>query len=298
MHINRLGLLGALLLPALLSLSGCNACRWQSCYVAERPRLIRRSAVLPPHRLTPCETYAVAPAPPCPPAQATVPPPRPNGGFQPLPPGGVEQAGGVPPGARLNPPEFGDPGKRESARLLPPESPEPPKTEKKEPPEKEPGPSPSPSLPVGIPGFAEVKPGVSTGQRPLLDGLDWLQRRNYRSTLYLRRPGEDDATDRRELETRRALRYTSLEVSPQTLTPALVKQFNDIVGNPGNHPLFVYASEPLLAGALWYLHFRTVDKIPDAEARSKAAALGLKEEDGENREMWLAIQKYLRDEMP
>ena len=45
-------------------------------------------------------------------------------------------------------------------------------------------------------------------------------------------------------------------------------------------------------GGLWYLHFRTADQESDEVARMKAARLGLKE-DGEAREMWLAIQHLL-----
>ena len=77
----------------------------------------------------------------------------------------------------------------------------------------------------------------------------------------------------------------------------MVDEFNKIVADPANRPLFAYDKDGSLAGALWYLHFRTADKLADEEARKRAAALGLKEDaDGAPREMWLAVQKYLADQ--
>jgi hypothetical protein len=55
----------------------------------------------------------------------------------------------------------------------------------------------------------------------------------------------------------------------------------------------------MLAGALWYLHFRIVDGLAHEEARDKAARLGLKPaQDGEHKRMWLAIQNYLSGVKP
>ena len=49
------------------------------------------------------------------------------------------------------------------------------------------------------------------------------------------------------------------------------------------------------AGALWYLHFRLADNMPEAQARSKAIRLGLKEDTaGDNADLWLAINQLLR----
>jgi protein tyrosine phosphatase (PTP) superfamily phosphohydrolase (DUF442 family) len=197
---------------------------------------------------------------------------------------------------RLYPPE--------SAQLLPPEPSKPAVSEQREPApkvkegrERAPGNNeqkpPIPSLPVGIPNFAAVNEQIASGLKPLLEGLDWLQAKGYRSVLHVKQPGEDDAADRREVE-KRGLRYLSLDVSPATLTLATGEQFNRIVGDAAGYPIFVYDKDGMLAGGLWYLHFRTVDKDSDETARTKANRLGLKEEAvGDHRAMWLAIQKAL-----
>jgi protein tyrosine phosphatase (PTP) superfamily phosphohydrolase (DUF442 family) len=220
-----------------------------------------------------------------------------------MPSGPVEQAGGTaaPPGVSLGAPVPVVPEQsRDSARLNIPESNEPPRAS---PPEKAGGAEGpdkdrrSPPLPVGIANFAEAVPEVASGQRPKLEGLDWLKDRGYKAVLQVRAPGEDGDGDRRLMEIR-GLKYITLEVSPRTLKPELVDQFNKIVADAANRPLFVYDNDGSLAGALWYLHFRTADKLPDEEARKKAAALGLKEDgDGARREMWIAVQKYLADQV-
>jgi protein tyrosine phosphatase (PTP) superfamily phosphohydrolase (DUF442 family) len=279
-----------------LIFAGCHHCGTQSCY--QPAPVIRSAGILPPAPLTPCQSCAVPPpaAPFIPPAP--VAPPS-DSGFHPMPPGPAPSQWGPasPPGVSLGVPVPALP--RESARVGVPESPEPPKAPNAEMP-REPEaavkPRRSPSLPAGIANFAEAVPGVAAGLRPTLDGIEWLKTNEYRAVLQLRAPGENDDGDRRGFE-QKGLRYISLEVSPKTLTPQLVEEFNKIVTEPGNRPLFVYDADGSFAGALWYLHFRTAGKLSDEEARRKAAALGLKEDaEGGPRELWLAIQKFL-DEM-
>lgn len=149
-------------------------------------------------------------------------------------------------------------------------------------------------MPVGIPQFAVVQDGVAAGLKPFVDGgLDWLREQGYRTVLHVRAPGEDDVAERRQVE-KLGLRYLSLEVSPQTLTSALVETFSRLVAETANRPLFVYDREGTLAGAMWYLHFRLTEHEPDAAARAHAARLGLREGDaGAQREMWLAVQRLL-----
>jgi protein tyrosine phosphatase (PTP) superfamily phosphohydrolase (DUF442 family) len=153
--------------------------------------------------------------------------------------------------------------------------------------------SPPPVLPVGIPQYAVVKDRVATGRRPLLDdGLDWLRENGFRTVLFLRRPGEDDATDRKEVE-KRGLKYLSLEVSPQTLTRKVVAEFTRIAKDAAGYPLFVYDRDGALAGGLWYLHFRLAEELPDETARLRASTLGLREDRDSHREMWVAIRQLL-----
>jgi hypothetical protein len=90
------------------------------------------------------------------------------------------------------------------------------------------------------------------------------------------------------------MKYLNLEVSPTTLSGSVVDEFNRIVNDGANRPLFVYDKDGSLVGGLWYLHFRTVDKLGDEEARKQASRLGLKEPgNDEERALWLAIQKYI-----
>lgn len=274
-----------------LGLAGCHHCGTRSCYPPPAPA-VRSAGILPAHPLTPCQACPAGPAPPA----VTLNPPAP--GYAPLPPGPAEPGWGPPepPGASLGGPVPTGPERpRESARLGAPESSEPPKTLPPGGGEK-PRRPPTPKLPVGIAGFAEAVPGVASGLRPMLEGLDWLKANGYKAALQVREPGETADGDRRLLE-QRGLKYLTLEVSPKTLTPEVVDEFNKVVADPANRPLFVYDKDGALTGALWYLHFRTAAKLSDEEARKKAAALGLKEDgDGPQREMWLAVQKYLADQ--
>jgi protein tyrosine phosphatase (PTP) superfamily phosphohydrolase (DUF442 family) len=178
------------------------------------------------------------------------------------------------------------PGK-EKLKLYPPESPgleKTPQVVKKDPP---------PLFPVGIPNFSPAKDQVSSGLRPSLDGLDWLQANGYRTILFLRGPGDDDSTDKKQVE-KRGMKYLSLEVSPATLSQQVVDDFNQIVNAAKGYPLFVYDRDGSLAGGLWFLHFRGADPGAADSARVRAGALGFREDrDDSHRTMWLAIQKLL-----
>jgi hypothetical protein len=154
---------------------------------------------------------------------------------------------------------------------------------------------PTDTLPVDIAQFGYVGDKVASGLKPQIGGLDWLRDAGYRTVLHLRKPGEDDAADRK-LVTKRGMTFASLEVSPQTLTSAVFDEFSKVVAGAKTGKLFVYDGDGVLAGGLWYLYFRAVEKDSDETARLKAARLGLKENaEGEAKAMWVAVQKVLSE---
>jgi len=92
------------------------------------------------------------------------------------------------------------------------------------------------------------------------------------------------------------MKYVGLEVSPQTLTNATVREFSRARPRHVRPTRVPLRRDGSLAGGLWYLHFRTVEQISDEVARIRAGSLGLREDrDGTHRDMWLAVQKYLTD---
>jgi protein tyrosine phosphatase (PTP) superfamily phosphohydrolase (DUF442 family) len=156
----------------------------------------------------------------------------------------------------------------------------------------------SPALPVDIPQFAMVKPNIAGGQEPFAGGITWLKTHGYRTVLHIRPPGEDDSAARQQFE-RNGLRYLSLEVSPSTLSKDIVDRFNRSIADPNNVPLFVYDKDGSLAGGLWYLHFRLVDRATEEKAREDVERLGFKQDRGEAYlKMWLAVQNFLKDLKP
>jgi protein tyrosine phosphatase (PTP) superfamily phosphohydrolase (DUF442 family) len=222
--------------------------------------------------------------PPCPPAAMAIPPQNIPDGAPPLP--------AVPRGVAPDP----------DAELLLPQNP-PPKSRSEyapppvdrgsailgdpdvvvDPPKNDPAPAEA-KKPIteasGIADFNAVKDGVSAGQRPEIAGLDWLQAKGYKTIIHIRRPGDDDTTDRRQVE-RREMKYIALEMSPTTLTQAWLDEFNRIVADTGSRPIFVYGGDSNAAGVVWYLHLRTAEFLTHDEARLRAARLGLKDEKSE-----------------
>jgi protein tyrosine phosphatase (PTP) superfamily phosphohydrolase (DUF442 family) len=169
---------------------------------------------------------------------------------------------------------------RRGAILLEPDYVERPKAVEADPPAGDPPPAarkqPPADKPTGIAEFTQVKDGVSAGQRPEIEGLDWLQAKGYKTVVNLRKPADDDTTDRRQVE-RREMKYVSLEVSPEKLTQEWLDEFNRLIADNASRPIFVYG-DPTVAGVVWYLHLRTAEFLTHDEARVRAGRIGRIEE--------------------
>jgi|SoiMethySBSTD1v2_1073268.scaffolds.fasta_scaffold169839_3 protein tyrosine phosphatase (PTP) superfamily phosphohydrolase (DUF442 family) len=135
-------------------------------------------------------------------------------------------------------------------------------------------------VPIGITDFIQVKDGVSAGLRPSLDGLDWLKTKGYKTVVYLRGANDDDTTDRRQVE-RRDMKFVSLLVTPETVNPTWIDEFNQLLGDTGSRPIFVYATDSQVAAVAWYLHLRTAEFLTHDEARVRASRLGRIDEQSE-----------------
>ncbi len=147
---------------------------------------------------------------------------------------------------------------------------------------------------AGLSGLSPVAdlPNVFAGRRLTLEGFDTLQAAGVRTALYLHAPGTDIAPAR-ELTERRGLRFVSIAVTPQTLEAAL-QEFTAAVTTAENRPLYVYDDTGSRSGILWYLFFRTVDRLGDDVARLRAGPLGLREAaPDELQAYWLATQAIL-----
>ncbi|HTU17055.1 MAG TPA: hypothetical protein VMG10_03265 [Gemmataceae bacterium] len=257
----------------------------------------------PPAGAMPAPSAGVFPAPP---AQGS---PAPGSGYSPL--GAAIQQNGYNPAAQPTPsapsgvapsvyleqpePVAPEPAKPTPQDTTPPRETRPYTPQTQEPPPARDDHAASPDLPVDIPQFAMVKTKIASGQVPFAEGVPWLKSHGYRTVLHIRAPGEDDSAARRRFE-QNGLRYLSLEVSPQTLSKDTVDQFNRLIADANNLPLFVYDKDGSLAGALWYLHFRLVDRATDEKAREDAEQLGFKKDRSDvHLKMWLAVENLLKD---
>jgi len=154
-----------------------------------------------------------------------------------------------------------------------------------------PEPAASPLLPVGIARYAQVKNGIFAGLRPDPEGIEWLKANGFGAVLHLRKAGTPSNADQ-ELIEKRGLKYLTLDIAPETLSAVMLDQFNKMISDSANQPLFVYDKDGTLAGVMWYLHFRFVDRIGPELARAKGEQFGLKPADSDERKaLWIAIQR-------
>jgi protein tyrosine phosphatase (PTP) superfamily phosphohydrolase (DUF442 family) len=144
---------------------------------------------------------------------------------------------------------------------------------------------------AGLTGFTKVKDGLYAGRQPAIDGYDSLKKAGFRTVIYLHGAGADVAAVK-DLATTRDLHFIDIEATPETLTVASA-QFDRAVSDRLTRPAYVFADEAPRAGAVWYLHFRTVDVADPDVARLKAKALGLSEQGQDGTAFAVAIGKVL-----
>jgi protein tyrosine phosphatase (PTP) superfamily phosphohydrolase (DUF442 family) len=142
-----------------------------------------------------------------------------------------------------------------------------------------------------VPGLTVLKPGVAVGQKPTTQGFAELKTKGYKTVALLHAPGADTSAAK-ELAGRQGLGFVAIESSPEKLTEALAK-LNAVVADRTVQPVYVYADEGPRAGAVWYLHFRTVDGDGDDVANLKAAGQGLEKQTDLGKQFWTAIQQFL-----
>jgi hypothetical protein len=147
------------------------------------------------------------------------------------------------------------------------------------------------SLGSGLPGYTRVKDGLYAGRKPAIEGYDSLKGAGFRTVIYLHWTGADVAAVK-DLAATRDLHFIAIETTPETLAEAS-KQFDRVAGDRVTRPAYVFADDNLRAGAIWYLHFRTVDAADPDVARLKAKPLGLHEQGPEGQAFAIAIQRVL-----
>ncbi len=250
-----------------------------------------------------CRNRWRPPPSPCPPGATSIPPAGIPDGPPPIAPiPRAEPPSPAPPGGNSelllpqNPPNKSRseyrkpiPPSQSGAILGDPDYVEPPKIVESDDAPKAASEKPKPAAtPAGIAEFTEVTDGVNTGQRPTIDGLDWLKSNRYKTIVYIHGPDENDTTDRRQIELR-DMKYVSLVVTPETLTQKWVEEFTRVVSKEDDRPIFVYGL-PDKIGPVWYLYLRTNNYLTHEEARVRAARYGLKDE---STEMFKAALKIL-----
>jgi protein tyrosine phosphatase (PTP) superfamily phosphohydrolase (DUF442 family) len=139
----------------------------------------------------------------------------------------------------------------------------------------------------GLPGFTQIKDGVATGGKPTLDGFDTLKKDGYKTIVYLHAPGTDVAAVRDLAETR-GLTFVAIEATPEKLGAAF-EQLTKATAEKSARPAYVFADDGPRLGAVWYLHFKTVDLESADVSKIRARALGL----ADDSDFWTEIKKYL-----
>ncbi len=147
-----------------------------------------------------------------------------------------------------------------------------------------------PSTMTGLPGYTKLPNDLASGRKPDLDGFATLKQAGYRTVIYLYSAGTDVSATR-DLAGKRGLAFVSIETTPENLTTAL-EAFNSTISDKAVRPAYVFDDDGVRAGALWYLHFRSLNLNDDA-ARVMAKPLGLTDRGAEAVAFELATQKYL-----
>lgn len=155
--------------------------------------------------------------------------------------------------------------------------------------------SPKPETPpVGLASFQTVagKPNVASGQKPTMDGYEWLAKNGYKTLVFAHNPTADVAPVKAACEAA-GLKFVAIPTGPETI-PAATEAFNTAVAAKDG-PVYVCDDTGLRAATLWYAHFRKVDLATPDTAKVRANGLGLGDTDTnvEQKKLWDAVQTHL-----
>jgi protein tyrosine phosphatase (PTP) superfamily phosphohydrolase (DUF442 family) len=139
-------------------------------------------------------------------------------------------------------------------------------------------PSTNGNLPLGIAEFQPVNSNLSTGLRPDLEGLIWLQQQGFRSALFLRTASEDDSSDRTQF-TKRSMSFRSVVIDAETIDLSTIQAVVDQLKESSTEKVFVYDRDGSRVGPLMYAKFRQSDGLSNEDAFSKSQRFGLKSTD-------------------
>jgi protein tyrosine phosphatase (PTP) superfamily phosphohydrolase (DUF442 family) len=129
--------------------------------------------------------------------------------------------------------------------------------------------------PVGIPEFHVISPGIWTGLRPDIEGLDWLKAQGVQRMVYLRGFNEDDSSDKLQAKNRE-LKLDSIMIPGNAITAESYQKFDEAVRS--TKPVFVYDRDGAFQGTFWYIHLRHRENLNPDAARIRTAALGYRDD--------------------
>lgn len=146
--------------------------------------------------------------------------------------------------------------------------------------------------PVGLSDFQVVKGKVNlaSGQKPTLDGYEWLAKSGYKTVAYAHDPAADVSAAKAVCEAA-GLKFVGIPTGPDTI-PTATAAFDAAVASAKDTPLYVCDDTGLRAATLWYAHFRKVDLLSPDAAKVRANGLGLGDTDAnpDQKKLWDAAQ--------
>ena len=87
--------------------------------------------------------------------------------------------------------------------------------------------------------------------------------------------------------------FVPIEINAKDLHRDSVERFLKIQAESKTDKIFVYDADGSLAGAMWYLSFRLIDRDADDTARVRANSLGQNETRESARDLWEEVRRYL-----
>src|SRR5439155_9774397 len=118
-------------------------------------------------------------------------------------------------------------------------------------------------------------------------GFDALKKAGYRTAIYLH-PASADVSAVRSLAESRGLNFVAVETTPEKLADAF-HQVTTQTADKAARPAYVFDDDGARTGAVWYLHFRTVELESAEVAKIRARAIGL----ADGSEFWPAIRQIM-----
>jgi uncharacterized protein (TIGR01244 family) len=127
----------------------------------------------------------------------------------------------------------------------------------------------------GISNYYRVRPDVAAAGQPSDEALADIKKAGFKTIINLRTPEEGSLEEKPKVEAL-GLEYHNIPIGSEGVSKEDFVQFEALIQDSANRPVFIHCAASNRVGALWYIHQVLGEGKDEAAALEEARKAGMK----------------------